>query len=253
MSSDAHRLHVGDVYLEARMRRNVRGTLGIVIVHPYPLLGGFYNDPVVSAIYRQALAAPDVNTVIKYNQRGVGKSEGSKSIWGYRDCQDLTVICKYLLALQNGPQALYVIGYSFGACIAAHALAIPEVAGYVGISPPLGGMAGIALRSGGHLSLLQAAPVPKLILFGDMDQFASAASAQAFTERHNAKCVPLHLPEGCSTPPSLPGGRALSSRLELQVFPDCDHFWMEEKAGIAKLVVSWIVDTARLWARLEAS
>ncbi len=119
------------------------GTLGVVIVHPYPLLGGFFNDPVVSAIYRsavallscpffaanlaviniakllmflvcmyfrQALAAPDVNTVIKYNQRGVGQSGGSKSIWGYRDCQDLTVICKYLLALQNGPQSIYVVG-----------------------------------------------------------------------------------------------------------------------------------------------
>lgn len=110
-------------------------------------------------------------------------------------------------------------------------------------------MAGIALRAGSHLTRLEAAPIPKLIVFGDMDQFASAAAARAFTERHNSRCQPIAPlpPQGSAAPPCLPSGRCLSSTIELKVFPDCDHFWVEEKATVAEYVMAWILETARLW------
>lgn len=51
-----------------------------------------------------------VQTVIRYNQRGVGTSSGSKSVWGASDLTDAVTVCQHVLSLQNGPKHLHLIG-----------------------------------------------------------------------------------------------------------------------------------------------
>jgi hypothetical protein len=62
---------------------------------------------------RLAKASPEVRTVLRYNQRGVGGSGGVKSVWGAKDCVDVAAVCKYILGLHRPPQHLYIVGYVF--------------------------------------------------------------------------------------------------------------------------------------------
>ena len=61
------------------------------------------------------MASPAVHMVVRYNQRGVGTSDGSKSIWGDADMADAQAVCQHVLSLPNGPTSLHVIGYA--ACL----------------------------------------------------------------------------------------------------------------------------------------
>ena len=51
-----------------------------------------------------------VQTVVRYNQRGVGNSSGSKSFWGAADLADAVSVCQQVLALQDGPTHLHLVG-----------------------------------------------------------------------------------------------------------------------------------------------
>lgn len=48
--------------------------------------------------------------VVRYNQRGVGTSNGSKSIWGASDLTDAVAVCQHVLSLQGGPKYLHLLG-----------------------------------------------------------------------------------------------------------------------------------------------
>ena len=51
-----------------------------------------------------------VQIVVRYNQRGVGTSSGSKSVWGASDLTDAIAVCQHILCLQNGPKHLHLVG-----------------------------------------------------------------------------------------------------------------------------------------------
>lgn len=98
---------------------------------------------------RTACASKRFHAVLRYNQRGVGASSGSKSLTGASDCSDIPHMLSFLLqqmtnttpptATGQPPDArVWVVGYSWGSCLAAHALECPWVCGFVAISPPLG-------------------------------------------------------------------------------------------------------------------
>lgn len=57
----------------------------MLILHPYSLLGGSMSDHVVSELFRAAAASPAVAVALKYNQRGVGRSSGSRNVRGRED------------------------------------------------------------------------------------------------------------------------------------------------------------------------
>lgn len=59
---------------------------------------------------RQAARCQDVQTVVRYNQRGVGSSCGSRSLWGAQDMADATALCQHILAMHNGPTHLHLVG-----------------------------------------------------------------------------------------------------------------------------------------------
>lgn len=84
---------------------------------------------------------------LRYNRRGVGQSTGRVALWADSDCQDLKAVCAHVAAMQSSSlqgsassadMRLWVIGYSWGAILAAHTSCFHEVHGVICVSPPAG-------------------------------------------------------------------------------------------------------------------
>lgn len=76
------------------------------------------------------------NTVVRYNMRGAHNSVAKRNFNLFNvltspdpDSQDLVAVCDYVLEkLPNPPQELFLVGYSYGATVAASALQqVPQV------------------------------------------------------------------------------------------------------------------------------
>lgn len=96
----------------------------VLVTHPHPKLGGdaFNNVPMYfSKIIPKLLQYP----ILRFNTRGVGQSTGSSSWFGSSEADDVIAALIYLTD-SNGPVSadrVYIVGYSFGACILGTALA----------------------------------------------------------------------------------------------------------------------------------
>jgi len=115
-----------------------------VVCHPHPLGGGDMHNHVVMAISR---AARDSGLVaLRFNFRGTGRSGGEHG-GGAREIADVEAAASLARELVPGGR-LVVMGYSFGAAVAARwlatggradalvAVALPEASG----APDLGGV-----------------------------------------------------------------------------------------------------------------
>jgi len=111
---------------------------GAVLAHPHPLYGGSMHDYVVS-IAAEALTAAEW-TVLRFNFRGVGQSEGQYSD-GIGEAEDIAAGVSYLK--ESGATKVLAGGYSFGAMAALKAwprLNELGVLPLVLIAPPITGM-----------------------------------------------------------------------------------------------------------------
>ncbi len=103
----------GNTRLEGRLYRGA-GENAAAIAHPHPQMGGDMENPVVklaAEAYRQAGW-----TTLRFNFRGVGRSEGAFD-HGNGEQLDLQAAIGRLRVV--GGRRLDVVGYSFGAWIAA--------------------------------------------------------------------------------------------------------------------------------------
>jgi hypothetical protein len=102
---------------------------GVVVAHPHPLYGGTMQQPVV---YRTAQSCRKLGlATLRFNFRGVGKSEGSYS--GFEEYRDVEAAAAYLRGrLDAGDDGrsvsapvrpLALAGYSFGSIMTAMAAA----------------------------------------------------------------------------------------------------------------------------------
>lgn len=140
---------------------------------------------------------------------------------------------------------MWVVGYSWGSCLAAHALKCPWVCGFVAVSPPLGGGfnplgwgARLMLQPLSHLEALANATVPCLLVSGTRDQFTPP---DVFVEQAARL---LGAREG--------GGDAPDSALDVQVVHSGarksqallvgagDHFWGGMWGPLATLIMQWV-------------
>ena len=103
--------------LEAALTRIVDAKAVAVICHPHPLHGGSMQNKVVSTLQR---AARDSGAhVVRFNFRGVGKSDGefAKGVGETADCRAVID-----WAVQEFPgMPLWLMGFSFGGYVAAAA------------------------------------------------------------------------------------------------------------------------------------
>lgn len=179
-------LEAGEVTLEARFIPGTKSAAA-VITHPHPLYGGSMDNNVVWTATR---AFGDRGwATLRFNFRGVGQSTGTYGE-GIGEVADLFAAVSYLKSRQVG--LCFVVGYSFGAAVAARALREGlEAAGAILIAPPIAFM---------DLGFLPRTPGIRLIIVGDEDALCPLRDLQAL------------LAEG-------PEGVAL------RIVPGADHFF----------------------------
>jgi alpha/beta superfamily hydrolase len=122
------------VTLEGRIGVAPGAPGGIVLCHPHPLYGGDMDNPVV--IRCQEVCAALGLATLRFNFRGVGRSTGSHAQGVAERLDVVAALAELRKAL--GTDKIGLIGYSFGAAVAAHvATTGAKLAGLGLIAPPL--------------------------------------------------------------------------------------------------------------------
>ncbi len=133
-----------------------------LILHPHPKAGGTMQDPITILLYQ--LFERHGFGVLRYNSRGVGRSQGQYD-QGIGELEDAAYVLDYLENLAESPRLVWCAGYSFGAWITLQLLMRrPEIDGFLAISPPANHY---------DLSFLAPCPASGLIVSGDNDSIAS--------------------------------------------------------------------------------
>lgn len=171
---------------------------GAVITHPHPLYGGSMNNNVVWTAAR-ALGARGWST-LRFNFRGVGQSTGAYG-GGVAEVEDVAAALTFCQARVPGP--CFLVGYSFGAAVAARALMGGlDAAGAVLISPPIAFM---------ELDFLAETPRLDLIVAGDQDDLCPLADLEALLRDRQ--------------PP-----------VDLRVVPLADHFYADREEELFRIL-----------------
>lgn len=106
-----------DGELEVEVDWPIEATLAdttVIISHPHPLFQGTMHNKVVTTISK---GFRDLGlTVVRYNYRGVGKSDG-KYADGEGEVDDLVAVAKWVRQ-QKENQCLILAGFSFGGSVA---------------------------------------------------------------------------------------------------------------------------------------
>ncbi len=121
----------GDIHVLVEPVPDARGMA--IICHPHPLYGGTMHDSVVAAL---ALAARGAQiTPVRFNFRGVGRSEGAFDK-GVGETEDVLTLSRWL-SEELGGSTIYLAGYSFGAGVALAAAQRLQARSLVVVAPPL--------------------------------------------------------------------------------------------------------------------
>jgi uncharacterized protein len=197
--------------LEGRLAlpdRAARG--GVVLCHPHPQYGGSMSSKLIPALQR-ALAA-DGWAALRFNFRGVGRSEGAFED-GVGEVGDVLGALERIRSV--APEPAVVAGWSFGALVGLNAVARDgSVPSYVGIAPP------VRRALTGRLPLPPIAELDRwrarsLIVCGTQDPFCRAEDAEELA-------------------------RQLPPPFTVRIVDGADHFFTERLDELSGIVVAFI-------------
>ena len=158
-----------------------------VVCHPHPAHGGAMTNKVTHSLARafvsQGCAA------MRFNFRGVGKSDGSYAE-GDGELEDALAVADWMTEEFAG-MPLWCAGFSFGGAIAVRASLERSVAGLISVAPAVSRFAP---------NLDRQPECPWLIVQGDNDELVDIEEIVAFVDQ-------------------------LDPGPELAVFPDGEHFF----------------------------
>lgn len=160
--------------LEGRFHKseNPRAPM-VLILHPHPAQGGTMNNRVTYAMF-QAFVNMGFS-VLRFNFRGVGNSQGAIDGSGTGELQDAIIALDWLQNLDTESNVCWIAGYSFGAWIAAQLLMRrPEIKGFVFVSPPVN-MYGF--------DFLTPCPASGLIIQGMNDRIVNESAVSMLAEQ----------------------------------------------------------------------
>ncbi len=165
MSFDEQPLDVtsSGLRLDARYHAGT-GALAAVVMHPHPQYGGDMDNHVVVAICSEL--ATNGGSTLRFNFRGTGRSEGQYE-GGKGEVADASAALAVMRELQPETR-MVLLGYSFGAMIAAAVAASEQLAALVLVSPPVS-MGAIEIPVG----------LQTLIVTGERDTVSPAEAARA--------------------------------------------------------------------------
>ncbi len=153
-----------------------------VICHPHPLHGGTMTNKVVHTVARGLveLGLP----VVRFNFRGVGKSDGRYDA-GRGEVDDLLTVVNWLQ--KQYPEApVWLAGFSFGSYVVARAQQLIDVERLLLIAPPV-------TRYG--FSEVPPLALPTLVIQGGEDEVVDAQAVREWVAKQAPKAV-YHCVEG---------------------------------------------------------
>jgi hypothetical protein len=177
-----------------------------LVCHPHPLFGGTMHNKVV---FRAMKALNGFGfPVLRFNFRGVGSSAGEHDE-GRGEIADTKVALDYLSGRFGLP--ILFAGFSFGAAIGLRAAAAhPRVKGLILLGTPVNA-GGRAYR----YELLETSTLPKLLVSGGGDPFASVAQLGEIVA-------------------------AAAEPKRLVVIPEADHFFAGHLDELGEAVRGWV-------------
>ena len=144
----------------------------VLILHPDPSRGGTMNTKIVFELYK--IFSNNGFSTIRFNFRGVGKSEGIFDD-GEGELSDAASVLDWLQQNNTNSKICWVAGFSFGSWIAMQLLMRrPEINGFVCVSPPAN------IRD---FNFLAPCPSSGLMIHGDKDSISSFESARILSEK----------------------------------------------------------------------
>ena len=144
----------------------------VLILHPDPSKGGTMNTKIVFELYK--IFSNNGFSTIRFNFRGVGKSEGIYDE-GEGELSDAASVLDWLQQNNTNSKICWVAGFSFGAWIAMQLLMRrPEINGFVCVSPPAN------VRD---FNFLAPCPSSGIIIHGDKDNISSFDSAKILSDK----------------------------------------------------------------------
>lgn len=168
--------------LEVMAAGNENASASAIICHPHSLHGGTMNNKVVTMLAR-ALQELGLRTV-RFNFRGVGKSEGSFD-GGKGETEDVLAIAQWIKQLY--PQdALWLAGFSFGSYVTARATMHLSIKQLISIAPP------VTHFDFGNFSSITC---PWLIIQGDQDEIVPPQAVYDWAKALSSKPVLIRLPD----------------------------------------------------------
>ncbi len=149
-----------------------------VICHPHPQHGGSMDSWMMPVMQR--VLVRDGWLALRFNFRGVGRSEGSYEK-GEGELKDVAGAVDYLLAQADGRPTLLVGGWSFGAhTTLRYALDDDRVAGWFGVGLPYQTREIEVPEL--SLDALARWTIPKLFVHGSRDEIASVEKVKRLVE-----------------------------------------------------------------------
>ena len=146
----------------------------VILLHPHPMHGGNMNNKVIYNCFKTFSSMGF--SVLRFNYRGVGNSEGSYSgDEGIGELTDAACALDWLLLSNTESTKVWVTGFSFGAFISLNLLMRrPEIEGFIAISPPADKY---------DFSFLAPCPVSGLIIQGDKDDIVNETDVALFANK----------------------------------------------------------------------
>ena len=182
----------------------------VIVCHPHPLYGGSMSSNIVYYIC-QALALNNI-AALRFNLRGVGKSQGNFS-GGIYEQEDVRAALDFALSEENiDPERMGLAGYSFGGGVAAAVAVREERVKMLALVSPAFMYGGEELK--GYLK-------PKYIIIGEEDSMVA--------------------PEGV--------GKAVEAMPEpkrFEIIPGADHFWGGLEEEVARRVTGFFTEGLEL-------
>lgn len=153
-----------------------------VICHPHPLFGGTMHNKVVTTLAK-TFQYLGLHTV-RFNFRGVGKSEGQFDN-GDGELNDLLAVIEWVQR-ERAQQDIWLAGFSFGAYIAAKAATLIPAKKLVTIAPAVE-----------HFPMQHIPPIlcPWILVQGDQDEVVPAEAVYAWAEQRDPKPIIVRFPQ----------------------------------------------------------
>ncbi|MCY4261369.1 MAG: alpha/beta hydrolase [Rhodobacteraceae bacterium] len=143
-----------------------------MFLHPHPRYGGTMNNKVIYYLFYHL---HDLGfTVLRFNFRGVGRSQG-ESLDEIGELSDATVVLDWLYSRHPHCRKCWIVGFSFGAYIGMQLMMRrPEITEFVSIAPPVEMF---------DFSFLAPCTSPGLIVHGGKDRVANPEKVAKLAEK----------------------------------------------------------------------